>query len=122
MVFLLAVLCEALLLLCSAGSALELNPNIRQISLDTNSSLSITCSGWAPVNWRFKREENVPAFRTETRTNTTSVLHLEHVTWEHTGVYVCSEDETNTEIELAIYVPGEKHSYTKLATKLVPEK
>ncbi|KAL6473986.1 hypothetical protein MHYP_G00175470 [Metynnis hypsauchen] len=94
-----------LLLLCSAGSALELNPNIRQITLDANSSFSVTCSGWAPVSWHFKREESIPVFRMETRTNTTSILHLEHVTWEHTGVYVCSEDEINTEIELAIYVP-----------------
>ncbi|KAI4872759.1 hypothetical protein NFI96_027001, partial [Prochilodus magdalenae] len=95
----------ALLLLCSPGSALELNPSIREIVLDVNSSFTITCSGWAPVSWRFKREDNVPLFYTENRTNTSSILRLENVTWGHTGVYVCSEDETDVEREVAIYVP-----------------
>ncbi|XP_072524379.1 platelet-derived growth factor receptor beta [Salminus brasiliensis] len=96
----------ALLLLCSAGSALELNPSIREINLASNSSFSITCSGWAPVSWHFKREEHIPEFRTENRTPTSSVLYLENVTWRHTGVYVCLENGTDVEErEVAIYVP-----------------
>ncbi|XP_066525558.1 platelet-derived growth factor receptor beta [Hoplias malabaricus] len=94
------------MLLCSPASALELNPSIREITLAPNSSFSITCSGWAPVSWSFKREDNVPVFHTENRTSTSSILHLENVTWEHTGVYVCTENGFDTEQrEVAIFVP-----------------
>ncbi|XP_062846492.1 platelet-derived growth factor receptor beta [Trichomycterus rosablanca] len=92
------------LLLCSTASGLELNPNLKENILTANSSLSITCSGWSPVTWRYKRDEKVPAFRTENRT-LSSVLHLENVTWRHTGVYVCSEFATEESREVAIYVP-----------------
>lgn len=96
----------ALLLLCSVGSALELSVSTREITLTANSSLSITCSGWAPVSWHFKREENIPEFRTENRTPTSSILYLENVTWKHTGVYVCFENGTDVEErEVAIFVP-----------------
>ncbi|XP_022521307.2 platelet-derived growth factor receptor beta [Astyanax mexicanus] len=96
----------ALLLLCSMGSALELNPTLKEIILTPNSSFSITCSGWAPVSWHFKREEKIPEFRTENRTTTSSILYLENVTWKHTGVYACFENGTDSEErEVAIYVP-----------------
>ncbi|KAF5897587.1 platelet-derived growth factor receptor beta isoform X2, partial [Clarias magur] len=94
-----------ILLLCSAGSLLELNPMIKEITLSANASISITCSGWAPVSWRYKRDENVPVFRIENRSRTSSVLHLENVTWSHTGVYVCSEDGSEETRELTVFVP-----------------
>lgn len=104
-------LSEALLilLLCSAGSGLELSPSMKEIILTANSSISITCSGWAPVSWRYKRDEKVPVFRTENRSLTSSILHLENVTWNHTGVYVCSENGSEEFREMPVYVPGEKH-------------
>lgn len=106
------MLSEALLilLLCSAGSSLELSPNTKEIILPANASISIICSGWAPVSWRYRRDENIPAFRTENRSLTSSVLHLENVTWTHTGVYVCSENGSEESREVAVYVPGEKQS------------
>ncbi|XP_026774720.2 platelet-derived growth factor receptor beta isoform X2 [Pangasianodon hypophthalmus] len=94
-----------ILLLCSAGSGLELSPSTKEIILTTNASISIICSGWAPVSWRYKRDEKQPVFRTENRSLTSSVLHLENVTWRHTGVYVCTEDGSEESREVAIYVP-----------------
>ncbi|XP_027020976.2 platelet-derived growth factor receptor beta isoform X1 [Tachysurus fulvidraco] len=94
-----------ILLLCSAGCGLELNPSTKEIILTANSSISIICSGWASVYWRYKRDENVPMFRTENRSRTSSVLHLENVTWNRTGVYVCSEIGSDESREVAIYVP-----------------
>lgn len=52
----------------------------------------------------------MPDFRTENRSRISSILHLENVTWRHTGVYVCSEDGTEESREVAVYVPGEKPS------------
>lgn len=96
--------------MCSAGSGLELNPNTKEIILTANASISIMCSGWAPVSWHYKRDENVPVFRTENRSHTSSVLHLENVTWRHTGVYVCSENGSQESREVALFVPGEEQS------------
>ncbi|XP_051514404.1 platelet-derived growth factor receptor beta-like [Myxocyprinus asiaticus] len=91
--------------LCVGSSGLELSPNISEVILDTNSSLSITCSGWSNVTWRFKREEIIPQFHIQMRSPTSSVLSLENVTWIHTGVYVCSENATNETREVAVFVP-----------------
>ncbi len=101
-----AALCAGLLLLCLGSSGLELNPSAAQVVLSINSSFSITCSGWSDVTWRFKREENVPEFHTEKRSSSSSVLSLERVTWRHTGVYVCSENGTDENREVAVFVPG----------------
>lgn len=83
---------------------------MKETTLSANASISITCSGWAPVSWRYKRDENVPEFRTENRSRTSSVLHLENVTWRHTGVYVCSENGSEETREVAVFVPGEKQN------------
>lgn len=106
------LLSEALLilLLCSACSGLELSPSTKEIILTANDSISIICSGWAPVSWHYKRDENIPVFRAENRSQTSSILHLENVTWKHTGMYVCSEDGSKESREVAIYVPGEDQS------------
>lgn len=117
--FFCVVFSEALLLLlCSAVSGLELNPNLKENILTRNSSFSITCSGWSPVTWRYKRGENVPAFRTESRA-LSSVLHLENVTWHHTGVYECSEKGTEEGREVVIYVPGKKHDIANKTNRIV---
>lgn len=93
-----------MILLCSG---LELSPGVPEIILSPSSSLNVTCSGWASVTWRFKREENVPPFHVKNQSLTSSVLSLENVTWRHTGVYVCSENGTNDTRELSVFVPGE---------------
>ncbi|KAK3526699.1 hypothetical protein QTP70_032078 [Hemibagrus guttatus] len=94
-----------ILLLCSAGSGLELSPNMKEIILTANSSISITCSGWAPVSWHYKRGVKVPEYRTENRSSTFSILHLENVKWNHTGVYMCFENVSEEFREVAVYVP-----------------
>ncbi|XP_073676069.1 platelet-derived growth factor receptor beta [Garra rufa] len=101
----LTAMTTGLLLLCLGSSGLELNPSDAQVVLSINSSISITCSGWNDVTWRFKREEKVPEFRVEKRSPTSSVLSLEQVTWRHTGVYVCTENGTNETREVAVFVP-----------------
>ncbi|KAK7137584.1 hypothetical protein R3I94_013287 [Phoxinus phoxinus] len=103
--FQLTAMTTGLVLLCLGGSGLELNPSAPQVILSINSSFTITCSGWRNVTWHYKREENVPAFHTEARSPTSSVLSLEQVTWTHTGVYVCSENGTNETREVAVFVP-----------------
>ncbi|XP_067242896.1 platelet-derived growth factor receptor beta [Chanodichthys erythropterus] len=103
--FQLTAMTTGLVLLCLGSSGLELNPEVPQVVLPINSSFTITCSGWSNVTWRFKREENVPEFHTESRSPTSSVLSLEQVTWRHTGVYVCMENGTNVTREVAVFVP-----------------
>ncbi|KAF7702315.1 platelet-derived growth factor receptor beta [Silurus meridionalis] len=94
-----------ILLLCSAGSGLELNPSTKELILLANTSISITCSGWAPVSWHYKRDEREHQIRTENRSRTSSVLHLANVTWRDTGVYVCSENGSAESREVTVYVP-----------------
>ncbi|XP_073710507.1 platelet-derived growth factor receptor beta [Misgurnus anguillicaudatus] len=98
-------LTAGLLLLGLVSSGLELNPSLPEVILATNSSFTITCSGWASVTWRFKREENVPQFHIINQSPTSSVLSLENVTWHHTGVYVCSENGTSETREVIVFVP-----------------
>ncbi|XP_057182615.1 platelet-derived growth factor receptor beta [Triplophysa rosa] len=100
--FQLTAMTIGVILLCSA---LEINPSVPEVILSTKSSLNITCSGWANVTWRFKREENVPHFHIKNQSPTSSVLSLENVTWRHTGVYACSENGTNDTRELTVFVP-----------------
>ncbi|XP_021336701.1 platelet-derived growth factor receptor beta isoform X1 [Danio rerio] len=103
--FLFTAITTGLVLLCLGTSGLELSPSAPQIILSINSSSSITCSGWSNVTWRFRRDENIPDFRTEELSASSSVLHLEQVTWRHTGVYVCTEKKTNESREVAVFVP-----------------
>ncbi|KAI5626817.1 platelet-derived growth factor receptor beta isoform X1, partial [Silurus asotus] len=92
-------------LLCSAGSGLELNPSTKEFILLANTSISITCSGWAPVSWQYKRDERERQIRIENRSRTSSVLHLVNVTWRDTDVYVCSENGSGESREVTVYVP-----------------
>ncbi|XP_035377625.1 platelet-derived growth factor receptor beta isoform X1 [Electrophorus electricus] len=101
----LAAFTAALVLLCPVVTGLELNPNVREVVLTANQSFTITCSGWGPVTWLFRQDKNVPAVRTEDRSASSSTLSLENVTWRHTGVYECFENETAETREVAIYVP-----------------
>uniref|UniRef100_A0A4W4G471 receptor protein-tyrosine kinase n=1 Tax=Electrophorus electricus TaxID=8005 RepID=A0A4W4G471_ELEEL len=78
---------------------------VREVVLTANQSFTITCSGWGPVTWLFRQDKNVPAVRTEDRSASSSTLSLENVTWRHTGVYECFENETAETREVAIYVP-----------------
>ena len=81
-----------------------LTPSDSQVVVAAGSSLTISCSGSGLATWRFRRQEDVPLFRVEQR-NSSAVLILENVTWEHTGVYVCLTQAEETE-EVAVFVPG----------------
>ncbi|TRY91336.1 hypothetical protein DNTS_030142 [Danionella cerebrum] len=94
-----------LLLMPNLSSSLELLPSVPQHVLSRDSSLNITCSGWSPVSWHFRRDENIPRFGTEEISNTSSMLRLEKVSWRHTGVYVCIEKLSNQSREVAVFVP-----------------
>ncbi|KAL2088692.1 hypothetical protein ACEWY4_015591 [Coilia grayii] len=90
---------------CHGNAGLELTPGDPQVVLEAGSSLSVTCSGSAPVTWHYRSDENIPDFLVEKTTPTSAILHLENVTWRHTGVYVCTEEGHTHAREVAVYVP-----------------
>lgn len=100
------VLTAALLHFCPEFCCLEISPSNSEVVMAAGDSIIITCTGWGTVEWRFKRDDNVPYFGVENQ-NTTSVLILDNVTWSQTGVYVCAETWTDKTIEVAVFVPGE---------------
>ncbi|XP_076143291.1 platelet-derived growth factor receptor beta [Alosa pseudoharengus] len=94
------------LLWCFHGNAgLEIIPGDAEVILKTDSAHSITCTGSAPVTWRYRRDENVPDFEVENVSPVSAVLRLENVTWRHTGVYVCTEEGSLHTQEVAVFVP-----------------
>ncbi|XP_046882615.1 platelet-derived growth factor receptor beta isoform X2 [Hypomesus transpacificus] len=103
LVFLHTALLTAILLFCPKFHCLVLTPSDSQVVVAAGSSLTISCSGSGLATWRFRRQEDVPLFRVEQR-NSSAVLILENVTWEHTGVYVCLTQAEETE-EVAVFVP-----------------
>ncbi|XP_063048957.1 platelet-derived growth factor receptor beta-like [Engraulis encrasicolus] len=111
-----SVLTVVLCCWCYHGNCLELSPGNQEVVLQAGSNLSINCTGSAPVNWRYRREDNIPDFLVEKTTPTSSfalplvdmysaVLRLDNVTWRHTGVYVCYEEGHTLTREVAVYVP-----------------
>uniref|UniRef100_A0A4W5KR03 receptor protein-tyrosine kinase n=1 Tax=Hucho hucho TaxID=62062 RepID=A0A4W5KR03_9TELE len=95
---------EALLRFCPEFCCLEISPSNSEVVMAAGDSMIFTCSGWGTVEWRFKREDNIPYFGVE-KQNMTSVLILDNVTWSQTGVYVCAEALTDKTIEVAVFVP-----------------
>ncbi|XP_062404923.1 platelet-derived growth factor receptor beta [Sardina pilchardus] len=94
------------LLWCFHGnSGLEIVPGDTEVILKADSTHSITCTGSAPVTWRYRRDENVPDFEVENVSPESTVLRLQNVTWRHTGVYVCAEEGTPHTLEVAVFVP-----------------
>uniref|UniRef100_A0AAZ3S556 receptor protein-tyrosine kinase n=1 Tax=Oncorhynchus tshawytscha TaxID=74940 RepID=A0AAZ3S556_ONCTS len=100
----LTTILTALLHFCPEFCCLEISPSNSEVVMTAGDSMIITCSGWGTVEWRFKRDDNVPSFGVENQ-NTTSVLILDNVTWSQTGVYVCTEAWTDETIEVAVFVP-----------------
>uniref|UniRef100_A0A8C7M5Q1 receptor protein-tyrosine kinase n=1 Tax=Oncorhynchus kisutch TaxID=8019 RepID=A0A8C7M5Q1_ONCKI len=100
----LTTILTALLHFCPEFCCLEISPSNSEVVMTAGDSMIITCSGWGTVEWRFKRDDNVPYFGVENQ-NTTSVLILDNVTWSQTGVYVCTEAWTDETIEVAVFVP-----------------
>ncbi|XP_010895133.2 platelet-derived growth factor receptor beta isoform X1 [Esox lucius] len=99
----LTVLLTAILHLYPKFQCLEIKPNNTEVIMKPGNTIGFNCSGQGTVKWTFKRDDNVPNFRNETKAMT-SVLFLDDVTWKHTGVYVCTETQTNETQEVAVFV------------------
>ncbi|KAJ8348147.1 hypothetical protein SKAU_G00267360 [Synaphobranchus kaupii] len=85
---------------------LEISPSATEVVLTTNSSISIMCSGWSEVQWRNRSELDVSGVHVQNGM-TSSVLTLENVTWEHTGIYICEESASEEALEVSVFVPDE---------------
>ncbi|KAG7484543.1 hypothetical protein MATL_G00050500 [Megalops atlanticus] len=103
-IFPLVALITALLRSCPETNALEITPSDRELILNANSSVSVTCSGWSPVKWRRRSEVELSGVRMDDGP-TSSVLNLENVTWRHTGVYICEELASEETVEISVFVP-----------------
>ncbi|XP_074529985.1 platelet-derived growth factor receptor beta [Halichoeres trimaculatus] len=106
----------ALLYLCAKLSCVEITPNEGELVLSEGSSFSFTCSGSGEITWDFKRDD-VPyiqveqnqsggqSYTIEQSGSTSSVLTLWNVSWKHTGVYQCLDQNTGETKEVSVFVP-----------------
>lgn len=108
----------ALLYFCTESCCLEIIPGAKEQVLAAGSSLTITCSGSADVTWEIKSDDVwyslADLVESGRQSDTTvrvsragSVLTLHRVTWKHTGVYQCVDQQAGESEEVAIFVPGE---------------
>ncbi|XP_029918075.1 platelet-derived growth factor receptor beta isoform X2 [Myripristis murdjan] len=130
----LAVLVTALLHFCPEFCCLEITPSDSELVLAAGSSLTLTCSSSGPVKWGFKRDD-VPYFRMEHIQNgdplsgqnhkivqdsdTSSVLTLWNMSWKHTGVYECTDQDTGETKEVAVFVPDPEVWFVESAHGMV---
>lgn len=115
---LLLVLIAALLCFCTESCCLEIKPRAKELVLAAGSSLSLTCSGSGDTAWEIKSDDvwypladQVQNGRQGDTTVQVSgagtVMTLQKVTWKHTGLYQCLDQQTGEAEEVAIFVPGE---------------
>lgn len=83
------------------------------------STLTLTCSGLGETRWEFKKDD-VPNFQVDQEQkvgkwyevvqngNKSSDLTLLNVSWQHTGVYLCTDQVSGESKEVTVFVPGEK--------------
>uniref|UniRef100_A0A3Q3JWT3 receptor protein-tyrosine kinase n=1 Tax=Monopterus albus TaxID=43700 RepID=A0A3Q3JWT3_MONAL len=104
---------ETLLYLCAELCCLEITPNDKEFILAQGVSLTLTCSGSGEMTWEM-RKDDVPYFQVQTEgqsyqtaksSATSSVLTLRNVSWNHTGVYQCTDVDTGETKEVAVFVP-----------------
>uniref|UniRef100_A0AAY4CNX9 receptor protein-tyrosine kinase n=1 Tax=Denticeps clupeoides TaxID=299321 RepID=A0AAY4CNX9_9TELE len=87
------------------GIGLQITPGDPYVVLAAGTSYSLNCSSSGTVTWNYRRLENIPPFQVLNIKENFAVLLLENVTWRSTGVYVCSEEESNNRQEVAVFVP-----------------
>lgn len=115
---LLLVLIAALLYFCTESCCLEITPRAKELVLTAGSSLTLTCSGSGDTTWEIKSDDvwypladqvqNGRQSDTTVRVSSAgTVLTLQKVTWRHTGLYQCLDQQTGEAEEVAIFVPGE---------------
>ncbi|XP_023689669.1 platelet-derived growth factor receptor beta isoform X1 [Paramormyrops kingsleyae] len=105
----LLVLLTAFVQLYLFSEGLEITPNNSTIVLEANSSISITCSGWSEVVWTKRTlSQRDPSLVLIKNGATSSTLFLEDVTWNQTGVYICSETIAEEAREISIFVADPK--------------
>lgn len=115
---LLLVLIAALLCFCTESCCLEITPRAKELVLAAGSSLTLTCSGSGNTTWEIKSDDVwyplVDQVQNGRQSDTTvrvsgagTVLTLRKVTWRHTGLYQCVDQQTGEAEEVAIFVPGE---------------
>ncbi|KAJ8266013.1 hypothetical protein GJAV_G00124920 [Gymnothorax javanicus] len=85
---------------------LEIFPSATEVVLTTNSSISITCSGWSEVKWTSRTDQELSEVLVQNE-STSSVLTLQNVTWRHSGVYICQEPSSDEALEVSVFVPDE---------------
>uniref|UniRef100_A0AAY4CPP2 receptor protein-tyrosine kinase n=1 Tax=Denticeps clupeoides TaxID=299321 RepID=A0AAY4CPP2_9TELE len=97
--------CVILLQSFHGGIGLQITPGDPYVVLAAGTSYSLNCSSSGTVTWNYRRLENIPPFQVLNIKENFAVLLLENVTWRSTGVYVCSEEESNNRQEVAVFVP-----------------
>lgn len=122
----------ALLYFCTESCCLKITPRAKEQVLAAGSSLTITCSGSGDTTWEIKSDDvwysladQVQSGRQSDITvrvgSAGSVLTLHEVTWKHTGVYQCVDQQAGESEEVAIFVPGESR-YSHRATESLPQR
>lgn len=109
----------ALLCLLTGATCLKIIPDDRELVLVQGSTLTLTCSGLGETRWEFKKDD-VPNFQVDQEQkvgkwyevvqngNKSSDLTLLNVSWQHTGVYLCTDQVSGESKEVTVFVPGEK--------------
>lgn len=106
----------ALLCFCTESCCLEITPRAKELVLAAGSSLTLTCSGSGNTTWEIKSDDVwyplVDQVQNGRQSDTTvrvsgagTVLTLPKVTWRHTGLYQCMDQQTGEAEEVAIFVP-----------------
>ncbi|KAK6305688.1 hypothetical protein J4Q44_G00244680 [Coregonus suidteri] len=107
-----------LLQFCPESLSLELSPSEKEVTLSTNSSFTVVCSGWSKVTWKSAHVPSLEGVSVENR-GTTSVLVLHNVTWRHSGNYVCEESSTEETKDISVFVPDPEEWFVPLGPGVV---
>ncbi|XP_055798809.1 platelet-derived growth factor receptor beta-like [Salvelinus fontinalis] len=107
-----------LLQFCPEGFSLELSPSEKEVTLSTNSSFTVVCSGWSKVTWKSPHDPSLEGVAVEDR-GTTSVLVLHNVTWRHSGNYICEEPSTEEAKDISVFVPDPEEWFLPLRQAVV---
>uniref|UniRef100_A0AAZ3R6W4 Uncharacterized protein n=1 Tax=Oncorhynchus tshawytscha TaxID=74940 RepID=A0AAZ3R6W4_ONCTS len=92
--------------LCTVSVLLfSLFPSAPEVTLSTNSSFTVVCSGWSKVTWKSAHEPSLEGLSVEDR-GIPSMLVLHNVTWRHSGNHVCEKPSTEEIKDIAVFVPN----------------
>ncbi|XP_008418392.1 platelet-derived growth factor receptor beta [Poecilia reticulata] len=120
----LMVTLTALVRFCPEVHSLEIIPDDKEFVLAQGSSLTLTCSGSSQAKWALKRDDSTyylnqldesmnSRYKMFEPDATSVALNLTSVSWMHTGVYQCVDDNADEIKEVAVFVPDPEVWFVK---------